>query len=1276
MERYVSIIGFAAQCAPNIQLAFLCIAGHRRAKEDTLRATNTATTTLKNTSSFVYAFVTIGGVDLTDRVLDIQVSTDIDSKGYECSITFKNDPSLPDLRPDSGSTLTNTLKPRKTVKIEALGTLTKGVRTGTRDLIFDGLTGDAVISSRDASKNDTVTVHCRGRRQKLLADTFITDERIYPVAARGTQVWLVGNPNASALAATVAQQILTDYAPGVTIFGTGPSFSIFPYRVMEISVWEAVQNVFIPTGFEVRERFQAGAFELVISDPLSVGGADTITTYQATSLDYTDANVRNKVRVYWRTRNRAADIAAGALVPPEGYEGILFLERSDATSITAHGERSMKIMEGETSHIDTYAEAFAFAGFILNDLKDVLPTDNVTHKGALYHLEPYDSLTLSGRQSGTLMITAIRFSIQPGGYAETTIEGVRKTVRANNRWIDLDSRTGDNLGDDNDLITGTAGQMPPERVTGLTLTSRFESVLAKWSEVTKYSNGKPIEARLRYKVYLKRSFSPGIPAINIGIATTYDEIINLDSNEAVLKVSQEASNSTSPEFIAMVVTALARNGREGIPSIQLEARSITNFGIGVESSSANALLHVRGNVAGNTGFVIESVINAAQSLSLDFLRSRGTYANVTPVLNGDELADIGFYGLDTVLNWCVGARLVVSVSGSVGNNILPTRWGFHTRGLTESFDTEKLAIEPSGHLNIKPLGSADGGGLTLHPWGTSAGNTGLLSFRELAINGTSSINFKAPDSLPVSLTFTWPSADGAAGQVLSTNGAGVLSFTTAGGTGAPVGAAYVVMSSNTTLTSERVLAVNASNLTLTDGGANANVTLNTIQDIGPGASPTFSRLSLSAFDTHAILFIGEASGLIAQDAFQLVWDNTTSRMGLGTRFPQVRLHIRSTALGEAAIRAENSAALGGGSGAYYQALTTLTPTTSAQKLGGFQWGSVFFANTAAIVAQSAQAFTATGVGTDIIFETASVNTLSRTEKMRLTANGLLGIGTSAVSALLHLDGSTALRASLRIEPGTTPTTLGNGDVWYDGAALLFRFGTQSIGLLGWNKAAGNTVLLSTPGDIVILGTGAVTGAKLQVFQNSSGMALYAESTITGATTQFGIQGIQKSNTGAGVYGEAFAGTATAFGVWGRSQVSGGIGVRGEAIGSGTAISGVNTNTAGRAGLFVGDVAIQGIARLQSMLAAVTSATANYTVISSDFAIRVSASGGPRAVTIPAASTHPGRILFIIKIDSTTNAVVITPVSGTISGSGSLTLATVNSKALLMADGGTDWMRIA
>ena len=56
-----------------------------------------------------------------------------------------------------------------------------------------------------------------------------------------------------------------------------------------------------------------------------------------------------------------------------------------------------------------------------------------------------------------------------------------------------------------------------------------------------------------------------------------------------------------------------------------------------------------------------------------------------------------------------------------------------------------------------------------------------IRFREATANGTNYVSLSAPASLSADVTFTLPATDGTSGQVLTTNGSGVLSFATVGG---------------------------------------------------------------------------------------------------------------------------------------------------------------------------------------------------------------------------------------------------------------------------------------------------------------------------------------------------------------------------------------------------------------------------------------------------------------------------------------------------------------
>lgn len=87
---------------------------------------------------------------------------------------------------------------------------------------------------------------------------------------------------------------------------------------------------------------------------------------------------------------------------------------------------------------------------------------------------------------------------------------------------------------------------------------------------------------------------------------------------------------------------------------------------------------------------------------------------------------------------------------------------------------------PAAKLHIVPDTAS---ALQIDPFGSGSGQTGEARFLEITINGVNYIGFKAPDSVATNTIWVLPAADGAAGQVLTTDGAGKLFWSTPSGGG-------------------------------------------------------------------------------------------------------------------------------------------------------------------------------------------------------------------------------------------------------------------------------------------------------------------------------------------------------------------------------------------------------------------------------------------------------------------------------------------------------------
>jgi hypothetical protein len=113
--------------------------------------------------------------------------------------------------------------------------------------------------------------------------------------------------------------------------------------------------------------------------------------------------------------------------------------------------------------------------------------------------------------------------------------------------------------------------------------------------------------------------------------------------------------------------------------------------------------------------------------------------------------------------------------------------GFLSSADFTSFNNKQAAITAASVINAGTVTTALQNGVELKPFGASVGKTGELRFDELAVNGPNYVGFKAADVISNNVIWSLPSSDGTTGQVLTTDGAGKLYWTTnIGGGASPV----------------------------------------------------------------------------------------------------------------------------------------------------------------------------------------------------------------------------------------------------------------------------------------------------------------------------------------------------------------------------------------------------------------------------------------------------------------------------------------------------------
>ncbi len=216
--------------------------------------------------------------------------------------------------------------------------------------------------------------------------------------------------------------------------------------------------------------------------------------------------------------------------------------------------------------------------------------------------------------------------------------------------------------------------------------------------------------------------------------------------------------------------------------------------------------------------------------------SGGTGLAATPT-NGQLLIGNGVgYSLSTLAN---GGGL--AITNGAGTISIAVNYG---SGANTAVQGNTILTCASGAGNL----TGGGNGVTLGAGG-SCSNIGIVNnptfstsvtTPSLVLTGAGSNGTLQVASLGQTTAYTLPDPGQATADICLSTGNCV-----GGAGGAPNNAAYLTVGNNATLSGERAIAVNATNLNFTDGGANGSYTINTAQNIATTSTPSFAGLTLT-----------------------------------------------------------------------------------------------------------------------------------------------------------------------------------------------------------------------------------------------------------------------------------------------------------------------------------------------------------------------------------------------------------------------------------------------
>lgn len=342
------------------------------------------------------------------RLFELSWGTNIDEDDWHCSMQLRNhedfvknnkslDPldSLSNLNKDSSDNYDPLLSNNHKVEVS----ISKDDGS-TYDLVFEGLAGHGLDTTKVIERNDTVSFKPYGLSQALKED----------------QREVVRTYEDRDLATSLLRSILID--SGFTagryshvVVQDDPSKQVPEFVAEKEKTWKLLQNAVQSTGYKLAFRYHASGtayndgsgestpadgFYLTLYDPnrnisdpanrtLDATYGDKLT---ARKIDYSIDDVRTSVKVCYQSSITGASKCITPVTDEDARQsyGIPILDTSQDKK-----HRPMTLAESDSSLIDTGAEAVSLANYALHDVSSPAPTSSVEIDQKIWpDVEPHD----------------------------------------------------------------------------------------------------------------------------------------------------------------------------------------------------------------------------------------------------------------------------------------------------------------------------------------------------------------------------------------------------------------------------------------------------------------------------------------------------------------------------------------------------------------------------------------------------------------------------------------------------------------------------------------------------------------------------------------------------------------------------------------------------------------------------------------------------------------------------------------------------------------------